>query len=84
MKRLGLGAAECGSKMRRFVERFPQKLCLNDVFGEISRYFGVFYPTRKSVWSVLISAAGLKRGKYSGNVMTVITGEDLFADVKEA
>ena len=34
--------------------------------------------TRKSVRSVMISAAGLKPGKYSGNVMAVVTGDDLF------
>jgi len=34
--------------------------------------------TRKSVRTILISASGLKHGKYSGNVMTVVTGDDLF------
>ncbi len=38
--------------------------------------------TRKSVRSVLISAAGLKTGKYSGNVSAVVTGDDLFAEVE--
>ena len=48
-----------------------------DVFRRMSR-------TRKSIRSVLISAAGLKHGKYSGNVMAVVTGEDLFAEVRDA
>ena len=38
--------------------------------------------TRKSVRSILISAAGLKPGKYSGNVSAVVTGDDLFAEVE--
>lgn len=37
--------------------------------------------TRKSVRSVMISAAGLKPGKYSGNIMAVVTGDDLFAEL---
>lgn len=37
--------------------------------------------TRKSICSVLISASGLKQGKYSGNIMSVVTGEDLFTEV---
>ena len=48
-----------------------------DAFRRMSR-------TRKSIRSVLISAAGLKHGKYNGNVMAVITGEDLFAEVRDA
>ena len=38
--------------------------------------------TRKAVRSVLISASGLKPGKYSGNVMAVVSGEDLFAEIE--
>ena len=38
--------------------------------------------TRKSVRSVLISAAGLKPGKYSGNIAAVVTGDELFAEVE--
>ena len=38
--------------------------------------------TRKSVRSILISAAGLKPGKYSGNVSAIVTGDDLFAEVE--
>ena len=45
-----------------------------DSFRRVSR-------TRKSIRSILISASGLKQGKYSGNIMSVVTGEDLFAEV---
>ena len=45
-----------------------------DVFRRVSR-------TRKSVRIVLISASGLKPGKYSGNIMSVVAGEDLFKEV---
>ena len=34
---------------------------------------------RKSVRTVLIASSGLKSGKYNGNIMAVVTGEDLFA-----
>lgn len=44
-----------------------------DSFRRVSR-------TRKSIRSILISASGLKQGKYSGNIMSVVTGEDLFAE----
>ena len=33
---------------------------------------------------MVISASGLKHGKYSGNVIAVVTGEDLFAEVRDA
>jgi len=36
---------------------------------------------RRSVRTVLVSAVGLKPGKYSGNIMAVVTGEDLFAEI---
>ena len=36
--------------------------------------------TRKSVRTVLISASGLKPGKYSGNIMAVVKGDDLFKE----
>ncbi len=35
--------------------------------------------TKKSVRSILIAASGLKPGKYSGNIMSVVDGDDLFA-----
>ena len=38
---------------------------------------------RKAVRSILVSPSGLKPGKYSGNVMAVVSGEDLFAEVTE-
>ena len=38
---------------------------------------------RKAVRSVLISASGLKPGKYSGNIMAVVSGEDLFTEIAE-
>lgn len=34
---------------------------------------------KKSVRTVLIASSGLKSGKYNGNIMAVVTGEDLFA-----
>ena len=46
-----------------------------ETFRRVSR-------TRKAIRSVLISASGLKPGKYSGNVMAVVSGEDLFAEVE--
>ncbi len=36
--------------------------------------------TRKAIRSVLISASGFKYGKYAGNIMAVVDGNDLFAD----
>ena len=36
--------------------------------------------TKKSIRTVLISASGLKPGKYSGNVMAVVKGDDLFKE----
>ena len=38
---------------------------------------------RKAVRSILVSASGLKPGKYSGNILAVVSGEDLFAEVME-
>ena len=35
--------------------------------------------TRKAIRSVLISASGFKYGKYAGNIMAVVDGNDLFA-----
>ena len=34
--------------------------------------------TKKSVRTIMIAAAGLKPGKYSGNIMAVVEGDDLF------
>ena len=34
---------------------------------------------KKSVRTVLIASSGLKPGKYNGNIMAVVTCEDLFA-----
>lgn len=36
---------------------------------------------RRPVRTVLIASDGLKPGKYSGNVMSVVTGDDLFAEM---
>lgn len=36
--------------------------------------------TKKSVRTILIAASGLKPGKYSGNVMAVVKGNDLFRE----
>ena len=39
--------------------------------------------TRKAVRSVLVSASGLKPGKYSGNIMATVSGGDLFLETVE-
>ena len=39
--------------------------------------------TRKAIRCVLVSASGLKRGKYSGNIMAVVSGDDLFVEIPE-
>ena len=36
---------------------------------------------RRAVRAILIASAGLKPGKYSGNIMAVVTDDDLFAEV---
>lgn len=36
---------------------------------------------RRAVRAVLIASAGLKPGKYSGNIMAVVTDDDLFVEV---
>lgn len=36
--------------------------------------------TKKSVRTILITASGLKTGKYSGDIMSVVEGDDLFID----
>lgn len=36
---------------------------------------------RRSVRTILIASSGLKPGKYSSNIMSVVTGDDLFAEV---
>ncbi len=37
--------------------------------------------TRKAVSTVLVSASGIKRNKYAGNIQSVVTLEDLFREV---
>ena len=36
---------------------------------------------RRAVRAILIASAGLKPGKYRGNIMAVVTDDDLFAEV---
>ena len=47
-----------------------------ETFRKVSR-------TRKAVRSVLVSASGLKPGKYSGNIMATVSGGDLFLETVE-
>lgn len=37
--------------------------------------------TRKAVCTVLVAASGVKRNKYSGNIQTVVTLDDLFREI---
>lgn len=65
-----------------FVYRFgrsgkpPLGLVESETFRKASR-------TRKAVRSVLVSASGLKPGKYSGNIIATVSGADLFSEMVE-